>query len=64
MDLRALGSAHTDHHRWHFLEDYFLGDKVNLIKKMGEPLTHPHRLAGPQAGWERTPSKRLTLKHN
>lgn len=45
LDLHALGSAHTDYHRWHFLEDYFLGDEVNLIKKIGEPLPHPHRLA-------------------
>ncbi|KAB1275873.1 Ferritin light chain [Camelus dromedarius] len=51
LDLRALSSVCADPHLCDFLvEGHFLDEKVKLIKKMGDHLTHLCRLAGPQAG--------------
>ncbi|XP_036108452.1 ferritin light chain-like [Molossus molossus] len=36
LDLQALGSTCTDPHLSDFLGNHFLGEEVNLIKKMGD----------------------------
>ncbi|XP_047404159.1 ferritin light chain-like [Sciurus carolinensis] len=64
LDLHALGSTHTGPHLCDFLENHFLDEEVKLIKKIGDHLTHLHRLAGPQAGLGEYLFERLTLKHD
>ncbi|XP_048190774.1 ferritin light chain-like [Perognathus longimembris pacificus] len=64
LDLRALGSAHTDPHLGDFLENHVLDKEVKLIKKMGDHLTNLRRLASPQAGLGEYLFDRLTLKHD
>ncbi|XP_019493228.1 PREDICTED: ferritin light chain-like [Hipposideros armiger] len=59
-DLHALGSACTDPHWQHFLENDFL-DEVKLIKKMSDHLTTLRKLAGPQVGLGEYLFERLTL---
>uniref|UniRef100_G1QB30 Ferritin n=1 Tax=Myotis lucifugus TaxID=59463 RepID=G1QB30_MYOLU len=46
-----FGSTPTNPRLCGFLENYFLGEQVKLIKKMGNHLTHLCRLAGPRLGW-------------
>ena len=58
--MHVLGSAHTDPHLCDFQESRFLDKQVKLIKKMSNPQTNLHRLAGPQAGLSERLFQRLT----
>jgi len=64
LGLQSLGSARTDPHICDFLENHFLDEEVKLVKKMGDHLTHLHRLAGPQAGLGEYLLESLTLKQD
>ncbi|KAK7811139.1 hypothetical protein U0070_016079 [Myodes glareolus] len=39
LDLHSLGSPRTDPHLCDFLENHFLDEEVNAIKKMSNHLT-------------------------
>jgi ferritin light chain len=64
LDLHALGSARTDPHLCDFLENHFQDEEVKLIKKVGDHLSNPRRLAGPPAGLGEYLFELLTLKHD
>ncbi|KAK7800041.1 hypothetical protein U0070_000922 [Myodes glareolus] len=60
LDLPSLGSARPDPHLCDFLENYFLGEEVKVIKKMGNHLTNLRKLAGPQASLDESLFERLS----
>ncbi|MBZ3887884.1 Ferritin light chain [Sciurus carolinensis] len=62
--LHTLGSTSTDSHLCDFLENHFLNEEVNIIKKIGSHLTNLPHLVGPQLYLGKYFFEKLTLQHD
>ncbi|XP_043828836.1 ferritin light chain-like [Dromiciops gliroides] len=65
LKLHSLGSSQGDPHLCDFLESYYLGEEVSLLKRLGDHLTTLHQvLADPQPWLGEHLFERLSLKHD